>query len=58
MDPWGLRVTQNAYFSFVTHIKQLLKVTFFDISIRLQVLELDFRDIVRWKDGCTDRRGG
>ena len=27
MDPKGLRVTQNAYFSFLTHIKQLLLVT-------------------------------
>ena len=25
---WGLRVTQNAYFSLMTHTKQLLFVTF------------------------------
>ena len=25
---WGLRMTQNAYFSLITHIKQLLLVTF------------------------------
>ena len=25
---WGLRVTQNAYFSLMTHTKQLLLVTF------------------------------
>ena len=27
---WGLRVTQNAYFSLITHTKQLLSVTFCD----------------------------
>ena len=28
MDPMGLRVTHNAYFSLVTHTKKLLLVTF------------------------------
>ena len=28
MDPRGLRVTQNAYFSLLTHTKKLLLVTF------------------------------
>ena len=28
IDPMGLRVTQNAYFSLMTHTKQLLFVTF------------------------------
>ena len=30
MDPRGLRVTQNAYFSLLTHTKKLLLVTFCD----------------------------
>ena len=29
---WGLRVTQDAYFSLLTHTKQLLLVTFCDIT--------------------------
>ena len=29
---WGLRVTQNAYFSLITHTKQLLLVTFSDTT--------------------------
>ena len=32
MDPKGLKVTQNAYFSFLTHTKQLLLVTFCDTT--------------------------
>ena len=28
MDPKGLRVTQSAYFSLLTHTKELLLVTF------------------------------
>ena len=32
MDPRGLRVTQNAYFSLITHTKQLLLVTFSDTT--------------------------
>ena len=30
MDPWGLKVTQNAYFSLLTLTKKLLLVTFCD----------------------------
>ena len=30
IDPRGLRVTQNAYFSLLTHTKKLLLVTFCD----------------------------
>ena len=30
MDPKGLRVTQNAYFSLLTHTEQLLLVTYCD----------------------------
>ena len=29
---WGLRVTQNAYFSLMTHTRQLLLVTFCDTT--------------------------
>ena len=32
MDPRGLRVTQNAYFSVLTHTKKLLIMTFCDLS--------------------------
>ena len=35
MDPWGLRVTQNAYFSLLTHTKQLLLVTFCDTTAEI-----------------------
>ena len=31
-DPRGLRLTQNAYSSFLTHTKQLLLVTFCDTT--------------------------
>ena len=50
---WGLRVTQDAYFSLLTHTKQLLLVTFCDM---LAGIEVSF-----WTDGTTegwsDRRG-
>ena len=50
---WGLRVTQDAYFSLLTHTKQLLFVKFCD---RLAGIEVIF-----WTDGrnheWTDRRG-
>ena len=29
---WGLRVTQNAYFSLIKHTKQLLLVTFCNLT--------------------------
>ena len=32
MDPVSLRVTQNAYLSLLTHAKQLLLVTFCDLT--------------------------
>ena len=35
---WGLRVTQNAYFSLITHSKQLLSVTFFDTNAGIGVI--------------------
>ena len=37
MDPRGLRVTQNAYFSLLTHTKKLLLVTFCDPTAETKV---------------------
>ena len=45
----GLRVTQDAYFSLLSHTKQLLLVTFSDTTAGI---EASFRT-----DGRTDRRG-
>ena len=50
---WGVRVTQDAYFSLLTHTKQLLLVTFCDtlaeIEVRFGRTEPEPR-----KDGNTD----
>ena len=48
MDPVSLRVTQNAYFSLLTHSKQLLLVAYCDPTA----------EITKWdgKDGTTDGR--
>ena len=56
---WGLRVTQDAYFSLLTHTKQLLLVTFCDT---LAGIEVSFwadgtGRMNGWTDGWTDRRG-
>ena len=48
-SPTGLRVTQDAYFSLLTHTKQLLLVTFCDT---LAGIEVSF-----WADG-TGRTNG
>ena len=48
----GLRVTQNAYFSLMTHAKQLLLVTFFDTTVGIGA---SFRTDAR-THGRTDRR--
>ena len=48
---WGLRVTQDAYFSLLTHTKQLLLVTFCD---KLQELGLVFGHTEGRNDGMTD----
>ena len=48
VDPRGLGVTQDAYFSLLTHTKQLLLVTFCDT---LAGIEVSF-----WRDGTTDER--
>ena len=45
MEPRGLKVTQNAYFSLLTHTKQLLLVTFCHPTA----------GIVKW-DGTDGRR--
>ena len=54
----GLRVTQHAYFSLLTHTKQLLLVTFCDPTAGIWVI---FRTHGRRThgrtDGRTDRRG-
>ena len=51
---WGLRVTQNAYFSLITHTKQLLLVTFCDTTAGNGA---SFRTHARTDGGRTDRRG-
>ena len=43
---WGLRVTQDAYFSLLSHTKQLLLVTFSDTTAEIGA---SFRT-----DACTD----
>ena len=57
---WGLRVTQDAYFSLLTHTKQLLLVTFCYTSAGIQA---SFRthgrtDGGRTEDGRKDRHRG
>ena len=50
----GLGVTQNAYFSLLTHTKQLLLVKFCDTPAGIEV---SFRMGRRTADGRTDRHG-
>ena len=47
---WGLRVIQNAYFSLLTHTKQLLLVTFCDTIAGIGVSFLTHT----WTDRCTE----
>ena len=65
---WGLRVTQDAYFSLMTHTKQLLLVTFcytaagIGASFRTHGRRTEdggrrTEDGGRRTDGRTDRRG-
>ena len=59
---WGLRVTQNAYFSLLTHTKQLLLVTFCDTTAGNSVSFRTHRRTNERTDGqtdagWTDRRG-
>ena len=52
---WGLRVTQDAYFSLLSHTKQLLLVTFSDTTAGIGA---SFRTDARTDGGGrTDRRG-
>ena len=48
---WGLRVTQDAYFSLLSHTKQLLLVTFSDITAGI---EASFWTDARTAEGQTD----
>ena len=60
MDPRGLRVTHNAYFSLLTHTKKLLLVTFCDLTAKTGVSfwthGTDRMDGTEWNgtDGQTD----
>ena len=51
---WGLRVTQNAYFSLMTHTKQLLLVTF---CCTTAGIEVSFRTDGRKTDGGRRMEG-
>ena len=52
---WGLRVTQNAYFSLITHTKQLLLVTFCDNTAGIRVIfRTHGRKHGRTEEGQTD----
>ena len=51
---WGLRVTQDAYFSLLSHTKQLLLVTFSDTTAGIGA---NFRTDGPDGGGRTDRRG-
>ena len=49
---WGLRMTQNAYFLLITHTKQVLLVTFCDLTAGIGV---SFRTDARTAaEGQTD----
>ena len=57
---WGLRVTQDAYFSLLSHTKQLLLVTFSDTTAGIGAsFRTDARTHGRTDGGGgrTDRRG-
>ena len=51
MDTGGMRVTKNAYFSLLTHAKQLLLVKFFDTTagIRASFWTHEWMDRQTWK---------
>ena len=54
---WGLRVTQNEYFSFIAHTKQLLLVTFCDTTAGIRVIFQTDGRTHGGGGGRTDRRG-
>ena len=51
---WGLRVTQDAYISLLTHPKQLLLVTFCDTLAGIKVSFWTDGTGTGWMDGQTD----
>ena len=63
LSHWGLRVTQDAYFSLLTHAKQLLLVTFCKntagngANFWTHGQQMDGRTDGGRTDGRTDRRG-
>ena len=55
MDPRGLRVTHNAYFSLLTHTTKLLLVTFCDLTAKTGVsFQTHGKDGTYRLDGQTD----
>ena len=56
MDPEGLRVTQNAYFSLLTHTKQLLLVTFCDMTAGIVSVMGQTGQTGQMLEGEPDRR--
>ena len=54
MDPRGLVVTPNAYFSPLTHTKQLLFVTYCDTNAETVVGFLTHAQTERKNQGTTD----
>ena len=53
MDPKGLRMAQNAYFSLLTHAKKLLLVTFCDTTAESEVSVWTHRE-TEWTDERID----
>ena len=53
MDPRGLRVTQNAYFSLLILTKKLMLVTFCDLTA-----ETGLSFLAHGTDGRTERTDG
>ena len=53
MDPKGLKVTQYAYFSLLTHTKELLLVTFCDMTAGLEKMKVTYGRTYVWKDRQT-----
>ena len=53
IDQRGLRVTKNAYFSHLAHIKQLLLVKYYDNTAKIEGSLWDTRKH-RQTDGQTD----
>ena len=54
MDPKGLRVTQNVYFSLLTLTKKLLLVTFCDQTAKTGVSFVTHTNTDGRTDGQTD----